>query len=258
MSMSTKPRTLPVKRRAVSPGVFKRLSAITGSRRQRAATATAGGAETDIQDGSSRISRALTIIFLIHIVAIGLIFVHQKFLDGRAPDKDAGANAVKVAVAAPRRTDLPKLSNGATPYIPKQGDNYQRIASEQQVDETELRQINQGVDIQTGVVLQLPPKRIVAAEPVEVTAIRERQADSSDGLVPAIDVSGAPRAVLVKPNLPAAAASAATGSTYVVKNGDSVWGIANRFKVSQKDLMKANGISNPKKMKIGMKLKIPR
>ena len=47
------------------------------------------------------------------------------------------------------------------------------------------------------------------------------------------------------------------GKSYVVQNGDSVWRIANRFKVSQEALMKANGISDAKKMKVGMSLVIP-
>ncbi len=85
-----KPHTLPVKRRPAPKGLLKRLSAVTGNRKQRvAAAATAGEMETE--DSSSKISRALTIIFLIHIVAIGLIFVHQKFLDGRSPE-DAEIN----------------------------------------------------------------------------------------------------------------------------------------------------------------------
>ena len=49
----------------------------------------------------------------------------------------------------------------------------------------------------------------------------------------------------------------ATGSSYVVQAGDSVWRIANRFKVSQDALMKANGITDARKMKTGMKLAIP-
>ncbi|MEY5013559.1 MAG: hypothetical protein RLY69_1274, partial [Verrucomicrobiota bacterium] len=40
------------------------------------------GLEMD-DDGGSKISRALTIIFFIHIAAIALIFIHQRFLDGR-------------------------------------------------------------------------------------------------------------------------------------------------------------------------------
>ena len=91
-----KPQTLPVKRRPVPQGIFKRLSAVTGSRKQRVAATASSAAEVDADDGSSRISRALTIIFLIHIVAIGLIFIHKEFLDGRStavPEKVAKVEA---------------------------------------------------------------------------------------------------------------------------------------------------------------------
>jgi LysM repeat protein len=43
----------------------------------------------------------------------------------------------------------------------------------------------------------------------------------------------------------------------VVKPGDSIFAIAGRYKVSQDALMKLNGISDPKKLRIGMKLVIP-
>ena len=43
----------------------------------------------------------------------------------------------------------------------------------------------------------------------------------------------------------------------MVRPGDSVWRIANRFGVPQEDLMKANGIDDPRKMGVGMKLRIP-
>jgi len=267
-----KPHTLPVKRRPVSKGIFKRLSAVTGNRRQRvAATATA---DMDIEDSSSKISRALTIVFLFHIVAIGLIFVHQRFLDGRTSDEPKAAKAGKAesvpAIAAAsseqQRQDLPRLSSGEKPYIVRAGDNYARIAAAASVDEGDLRLINQHVDIGPGLILKIPPKRIVAVDPPEVAAIRKQTPlDIDRGLVEAVpvDVSAAPRAQLVRPSTPRAAQvvsapAVASGKTYVVQNGDSVWRIANRFKVNQDALMKANGISDARKIKGGMSLVIPR
>lgn len=261
-----KPHTLPVKRRPVSKGMFKRLRAVTGNRKQRVAATAA--AEMEADESGSKISRALTIIFLIHIVAIGLIFVHQTFLDGREPEVAKSAKAVKQdavpAVASPaRRTDLPRLASGEKPYVVMQGDNYARIAAQAEVDEADLRLVNGHVEIVPGLLLKIPPKRIVAADPPEVVAIRSQTpADSDRGLVEAlpVDVSSAPRAQLVKPNIkPAASAPAAatTGKSHVVQNGDSIWRIANRFKVSQEALMKANGISDARKMKVGMSLVIP-
>ncbi len=272
-----KPHTLPVKRRPASKGIFKRLSAVTGNRKQRvAATATA---EMEADDNSSKISRALTIIFLIHIVAIGLIFVHQKFLEGRTPDepktakvaktghKAEPAAAVAAVAAAPRQQDLPRLErwDKARPVVA--GDNYSRIAAAEGVDEGDLRLINKHVEITPGLVLKIPPKRlIVAMDPPEVAAIRHQAPlDRDRGLVEAlpVDVSGAPRAQLVRSNLarPAptetAARASASGKSYVVQNGDSVWRIANRFKVNQDALMKANGISDARKVRVGMSLAIP-
>ena len=251
-----KPQTLPVKRRPVPQGIFKRLSAVTGSRKQRVAATASSAAEVDADDGSSRISRALTIIFLIHIVAIGLIFIHKEFLDGRStavPEKVA-----KVEPVAPR-PDLPRLAMGEKPYIVRQGDNYARIAAAVGVDEGDLRLINKHADIESGLLLKIPPKRIVAVEPPEVIAIREQSApDQSGGLVEAIDVSDAPKARLIRPNLPRdKTVAAVSGKTYTVQNGDSVWRIANRFKVNQDALMKANGISDPRRIKAGMSLAIP-
>ena len=259
-----KPHTLPVKRRPAPKGIFKRLRAVTGNRRQRVAAT----AEMEGDDSSSKISRALTIIFLIHIVAIALIFVHQKFLDGRAPEQTQTAKAVVTAPVAPQ-ADLPRLSSGDSSYIVRQGDNYTRIASTLGVEEGDLRLINKHVDIVPGLIMLVPPKRpVIAPAPAAEVALARPTAPAvvaeNEGLVPAVDVNDAPRARLVKPNVashatttPAAAPIKASGKTYVVQNGDSVWRIANRFKVNQDRLMKANGISDARKMKVGMSLVIP-
>jgi LysM repeat protein len=260
-----KPQTLPVKRRPAPKGIFKRLSAVTRNRKQRVAAAAP---EMESDDSSSKISRALTIIFLIHIVAIGLIFIHQRFLDGRPDDTstaEATAPSTEVAaVAAPaqRRLDLPRLASGEKPYIVRAGDNYARIAASEGVDEADLRLINKHVEIRPGLVMKIPPKRITAVESAEVTAIRQQQeiVDIDDGLVDVpVDVSNAPRAQMIRPNVqaPAAARPAASGQSYVVQQGDSIWRIANRYKVDQDQLMKANGISDPRKVKVGMNLVIP-
>lgn len=274
-----KSQTLPVKRRPVTKGILRRLSAVTGNRKQRVAAA-APAVDMETEDSGSKISRALTIIFLIHVVAIGLIFVHQRFLDGRPVENSAKLtensqdNELAAVTVEPRKTDLPRLSSGEKPYIVKPGDNYSRIAVATQVDEGDLRLINQHVDIGPGLILKIPPKRIVAEEPPEVAAIRAQASSSlrDKDLVDAVDVSNVPKAQAVRLNSsrsstppsgedrPAASSgssSATSGKSYVVQSGDSVFRIASKFKVSQAALMRANSISDPKKMKTGMKLVIP-
>lgn len=263
-----KPQTLPVKRRPVPNGIFKRLRAVTGNRKQRVAAAGTAP-EMESEDSSSKISRALTIIFLIHIVAIGLIFVHTKFLAGRPADEPKSAKVnkpetIEVATLKPR-LDLPRLSTGEKPYVVRAGDNYSRIAAALGVEEGDLRLINKHVPIEPGLLLKIPAKRPAAtAEVPELVTMHDQpMPDEGDGLVPAEDTHAAPRAKVVKPLIapsaePKAAAVVASGKTYVVKSGDSVWRIANKFKVNQAALMKANGINDAGKLKVGMSLAIPR
>ncbi len=274
---SMKSNTLPVKRCPAPQGIFKRLSAVTRNRKQRVAAA-ASAADFEEEDGGSRISKALIIIFLVHIVAIGLIFFHQRFLDGR-PNEEAMVNpkAQNTAVASPapvqeRRLDLPRLASGEKPYIVRTGDNYTRIALAEGVDEADLRLINKHVIIRPGLVLKVPPKRIVAIEPAEVTALRPPVAvPVDDGMVEvAVPELATRQAQLVRPGIrqPAtqvreSSSSAASpvllsGKTYTVRAGDSIWRIANRFKVDQAQLMKANSITDARKVRTGMSLVIPR
>jgi murein DD-endopeptidase MepM/ murein hydrolase activator NlpD len=44
---------------------------------------------------------------------------------------------------------------------------------------------------------------------------------------------------------------------YVVEDGDSMWGIAQRFGVSVDDLAKANDMTDPSQLRVGLQLKIP-
>ena len=255
-----KPNTLPVRRRPAPKGVFKKLNAVTQRRKQRAATAAA--ADYEPEDSSAKISRALTIIFLIHIVVIGLIFFHQRFLDKSAvtAPKQAAVATAPSAAGKPREN---RLSAGDKPYLVKPGDNYARIAAANDVNEADLRAANNNADLQSGFILKLPPKRIVAMEPPEVAALRNAESmDRDRGLVEvaSVETEEIPRAILVHPKTTVArsAAPVASGESYTVQAGDSVWRISNRFNVDQEALMKLNGISDARKLKLGMTLKIPR
>lgn len=255
-------QTLPVKRRPVSKGIFRRLQANTRNRKQRVAAAgSAPAPEMEVEDHSSKISRALTIIFLIHIVAIALIFIHHRFLDDRAPDVAATVQNEQAPASAPApdlREELPRLSSGDASYIVETGDNYARIAAAAGVDEADLRKANNHIEIGPGRILKIPPKRIVAEEPPEVAAIRANSANGGDrGLVEAVDVHSAPRAILVRPNDSTQAGPVASGVTHVVQPGESIFRIASRHKISQDALMRANGITDPRKMRVGARLVIP-
>jgi LysM repeat protein len=261
-----KSQILPVKRRPASKGIFRRLSAVTRSRKQRVA-ASASSADLETDDGGSKISRALIIIFLIHIVAIALIFIHQRFLDGRTADSPppakSGTAEVVAPVAAPAAPS--SLATGEKPYIVKAGDTYPRIAAAEGVDEDALRLLNKHVEVSPGLILRIPPPRTAAIEVAAVTPVHaQAPPDHGASLVDAapVDVSGAPKARPLRSNDAAdsavhAAAPQASGKSYTVQSGDSIWRIAHRHKVNQDALLRANGISDARKIKPGMKLVIP-
>ncbi len=51
--------------------------------------------------------------------------------------------------------------------------------------------------------------------------------------------------------------AAFANKTYTVRDGDTISGIARKFGVSQKDLLKTNKLASPNKLKLGLQLTIP-
>lgn len=252
--------------------VGRSLRAVTSGRKKQRVAATANHSDFDYEDdyeSGSRIGRVILIIFMIHVLAIGLIFVHHYYLKRGMSDEAIAETEAPVKVVATTAA-APRLSNGEAPYIVARGDNYARIAAAHEVDEAALRAVNENAEIRPGLLLTIPPKRIVAVEPPEVAAIRnpapaEVIAPSpalpvanaaTDGLVPASDPSdrvvGRPA-----PAIPRAVPVAGSGRVHTVQSGETVWRISQQYNVSQDALMKRNNISDPRRIRVGQQLQIP-
>ena len=175
-----------------------------------------------------RLSRALLVMLLLHVVAVGgilafsLIKEHGRNhavnnptnnaveaedsdtpppkLEGRDPARNTGDAGATLAGARPARADenLTRVTNDTAPSNPA-NDAAQRIAG--------------------------------------------------GGTAPAASSANPPPASGHSP--------ADSGKTYVVKKGDSPFTIADRLKVDAAALLKLNGIDDPKKLKPGLTLKIP-
>lgn len=252
---------IPTRRKPVKKTVYARLFNKTKPRKQRA---SAAAASPDEMDGAGiNISRSLSIIFAIHILAIGMIFIHKQYLSGRttAPVASKPEVSNQVVASSPERNDaLPVLSSGDKPYMVKKGDNYAIIAEKFEVDESELREMNRGADIRAGVVLRIPQtKRIIAQEPAEVVAIRSQQQPNAaeNGLVEILPpVEGSQNRDAAK-EIPKATPVSVSGQTHKVESGENIWRISKKYNVSQKELMTLNGITDPTKLRIGQVLKLP-
>lgn len=258
---------IPTRRKPVRTTLYTRL--FNKPKQPRKQRASAAASSTEEIDGSGiNISRSLSIIFAIHIVAIGMIFIHKQYLSGRTPmpsDSETKVSSKIISTAPIVNNTLPLLSSGDKPYMVEKGDNYTIIAKKFTVDESELRNLNKGVEIRAGVVLRIPQgKRIVAETHQEVLALQNDRVDnpSERGLVEILPPVDAPRAQLIRPSAQQLedaprATPVSSSRTHTVASGESIWRISNQYKVSQKEIMTLNNISDPSKLKIGQVLKLP-
>lgn len=256
-----KSNRINTRRKPVRKTVYARLFNKTKPKRQRAAAAAASSAD-EYEESGINISRSLTIIFAIHILAIGMIFIHKQYLSERTPSPSATVKVdeAPAVVAQPPRISV--LKDGDQTMMPKKGDNFEIIAARYGVAESDLRNANPGVAVRPGAVLRIPQgRRIVAEQPPEVTAIQNHEAanQSDRGLVEIgyqAPSSRRPQVVRPLPDAPKAAV-VSSGRTHVIKSGDNIWRISNQYGVSQQEVLSLNNISDPTKLKIGQVIKLP-
>lgn len=283
--------SLTVKRRPVKKGAFRTYFAnIVRSKKHRASTAAAPVPEVDGDVPNLGIARALVVILVIHVVAIAGIFAHSHWFE--EPEQEAAVTAAKAEIQPAKAlpdssTPLPQVGEDDGIHIVRAGDTYASIAAAAGVKEEDLRKANDNIELRASRILRLPARTIVAVEPDELrrlgdgSAVHEPEVVNADPLrtaPPMVETAAASQAVLVKPALtrPTGNSEAAnfeprstmntevkeapparSATKYTVKSGDTFWKIANANKTTPAAIMKANRISDPKKLKVGMQLTLP-
>lgn len=274
--------SLSVKRRPVKKGAFRTLFANVARKKHRAATAAAPMPEMEGDVPNLGIARALVVILVIHVVAIAGIFAHSHFFEGDA----AKAAVAEKKLLEPVReqpkaaANLQQIATGEDFHIVKTGDTYEKIAMANGVEVADLLKANDNTALSADLILRIPARTIVATEPEELTRLRNGSAvletvteTTVGSTLPVDDLRSAPMvetdaaAQLVRPNVTReveaarpveqAGASAASGTKYTVKNGDTFWRIANANGTTPEAVMKANRITDPRKLRPGMQLVIP-
>lgn len=279
--------SLSVKRRPVKKGALRTLFANIPRKKVRAATAAAPMPEMEGDVPNLGIARALVVILIIHVVAIAGIFAHSHWFEG--PEQKAAIAAKQDAIVPAKplpdaKAQLPKLTADDQTYITTTGDTYGNIATKHCVTEQELRAANDNIELRAGRILRIPPRTIVAEITPELAKLRGGSAVLE---IPADELRNAEMMettpentstpVLARPTLrpanvvvenetpstasaPAAipvAETPAARKKYMVKSGDTFWKIAQAHNTTPTAVMKANKISDPKKLKVGMQLIVP-
>jgi LysM repeat protein len=275
--------SLTVKRRPVKKGAFRTYFAnVVRSKRHRAATAAAPVPEVEGDVPNLGIARALVVILIIHVVAIAGIFAHSHWFE--EPQQEVAALAAKAEIQPAKTlpdaaTPLPQVTEDDGIHIVRAGDTYASIAAANGVKEEDLRKANDNIELRASRILRMPERTIVAVEPDDMrrlgdgSAVYETDAAAADPLrtaPPMVETEAASQAILVKPGLtrPVGDTRTTTTSTadetpprsaakYTVKQGDTFWKIASAHKTTPAAIMKANRITDPKKLKVGMQLVVP-
>ncbi len=263
-----------------------------------------------------RLSRAIAVVLLLHIVAIGGVLAFSLIKDRapqpltRAKPDASGAVIAPAAVTTASSTSTPVgLKRNETPsstlekilsaspaaananpstrppktttYVVRPGQTLARIASDNSVSLGALIAVNDArittANLKPGQEIQIPttaaPKDRVLDEatrlietsgtptPTKVTPAPAKSATTLTKTTPPVITVA--KAIAVTPpaatltTKPAAKAADHARKTYVVVAGDNPNKLAKKFGVSENALLKANGIEDPRKLRIGQQLVIP-
>ena len=175
---------------------------------RRSSAASAGMDFEEMREPNMKLSRALLIVLLLHVVAVSGIIAF---------------NAIKTRENSfvPASSANPEPKSAATASAAIHNDNARPQTAAAQKE---------------------------SAPPVDPKPLHSPSKFSSkDDHVNAPTVA---KAVAVKP--------VSSGNTYVVKKGDNPVTIAKKLKVPYDDLMELNHIEDPRKLRIGQKLLIPK
>ncbi len=281
--MNTRP-TIQTKRKAPSKSGFRILRAATrrnSRRKQRAATTVAPEDLGEVPGVG--VGLALVVILLLHVAAIAGIYLHDKW--------SSSSDLKGAAAASEKKLAKPIIVPGGKTVLVEKGDNYSTLARDHGVSEEALRRANDDAPLTAGLRINVPKRRIESTTPSEAITgvIGENEVPVAASvpfderpLIQPDDVRTLPNSVpgewvetepavssrtsepvLIIPRTrrsePATTntTALASGGTYTVKSGDTLWGISRKNGVTVKDLLTINSMKENAVLKVGKVLKIP-
>ena len=246
----------------------------------------------DAPEPTTSLSTAFIIVLILHVVAVGGIYIFNHIKASRphvpepiaststkpaskpahpaaktappktapvsTPQKPAPAPAEK-SVAAAKPTMLP---SGARIHRVLPNENLTKIATLYSLTVADLEDANglpRNAVLQVDQVLNIPGQKNVVKQPAAAPPLPEPvpRRVPEPTLAKFTPTTTAKPAPIVAPVAAKAAPVKAAGKSYTVDKGDTATYIAKKFNVSIADLLKLNGISDPKKLQPGQTLKVP-
>jgi len=254
-----------------TPKFFSKLSAVLSPRPKKKLQATAARSarrpvdDYDDEEPTTNLSSAFVVVLILHVVAIGGIYAFNSIKASRrghepmmAPteqtsttsqtagvqneDHSAAEPASKpqvasvshsVAEAAPIPAVAPTKPAGGHTYQVKAGDSLARVALAYGVTPAQIMEANH---LKEGSVLHQGQTIVIPAKSEKTAENRKEESTPKQADVPS---------------------TATTPGLYTVKRGDTPTSIAHKHGLTVEELLKANKITDPKKLQVGQTLKVP-
>jgi LysM repeat protein len=158
----------------------------------------------------------------------------------------------------------PEIKTAPLIHTVQKGDSFWTVARQYGVSKEELAACNNmslNKPLKVGSTLVIPPGGIQGYKPPPIKKHRKvyHKPNKKTSYKSSHSYKKTPKFTYrkPKPSRPVHSSSAAGGSTYTVRSGDSLWKIARRFGTTTSALASANGIDTGSTLKVGTKLVIP-
>jgi len=249
-------------------------------KRLNAATALRRGAQVEEfdEEPQTNLAGAFIVVLVLHAVAVVGIWMFNSINGKRgASEAEAAASAkgAKPAATASAKAVPPAASSskpasseahpvagapvaGSAPVAPvvapisgarlhhvKTGDSLAKVAAQYGVSVEEIEEANGAKNVailRPGQTLNIPRSRSAAVKKEEASKVAAAKKEE------------APKVTAISKTAPVAGSG---GKTYTVAKGDNPVAIARRLGVNYNEMLKLNGIDDPKKLRPGQVLKIP-
>jgi LysM repeat protein len=198
------------------------------------------------EEPTTKLSTAFVVVLVLHLVAVGGIYAFHSI---KAKRREADGTAITASVAAGKDTGG-KTDAAAKPQ-PLPAPPAQSLAA---VSTSPLSTV-------------APPTKVAAAVPMEKvpagpSAVVPHAVKTQSPAGPATTGAGATHSPNGTAKVPGGSGAHGTSGelsskTYTVQKGDNPVVIAKRMGVNYDELLKLNGVDDPKRLKIGQVLKLP-
>lgn len=204
------------------------------------------------EEPTTKLSTAFVVVLVLHLVAVGGIYAfhsikaHRREADGTAVTSNSGA-AKKAASAQASATMASTDLKGAAPSVTAKPALVVPPTAATQAASQPAQPVVQPASLKPAASGGVVDKSQSAAQTGPSAVLPQPKAATSAPVTPAAKIA-----------TPVGSAPAeSSGRTYTVVKGDNPVTIAKKMGVNSEELLKLNGLDDPKKLQIGQVLKVP-